>query len=321
MSTLLVAAVLLAAAPDAGAPPDVHPPGRDLTVLGKKIWVEDEGTGPVLLLIPGGGGGSHDYFHPWLRPLARGLRLVTYDGFGRGRSEKAARPSQYSFRRDVEEVEALRRALGIERLAVLGHSYGGFVAEAYALAHPDRVTHLILSNAMVRGADWQRANERFNLRLAATFPELWARVEALRRSGVKESDPRLQAAYGESFPQQFSLFYFFDRRKAAQIRFDETTFNMEQYLAICGPDCDFQVGEPMRSLDFRAGLSRWRKPLLAIAARADGIVTPDLVLALRKALPSTTLVTFEESGHLPFVEEPERYVQVLRDFLASGTAR
>src|SRR6185503_20925028 len=84
MSTLLVAAVLLAAAPDAGAPPDVHPPGRELTVLGKKIWVEDEGTGPVLLLIPGGGGGSHDYFHPWLRPLARGLRVVTYDGFGRG---------------------------------------------------------------------------------------------------------------------------------------------------------------------------------------------------------------------------------------------
>ena len=60
---------------------------------------------------------------------------------------------------------------------------------------------------------------------------------------------------------------------------------------------------------------------LAIAGRADDIVTPDLVLEFKKALPSATLVTFEESGHLPFVEEPERYVQVLRDFLASGTAR
>jgi pimeloyl-ACP methyl ester carboxylesterase len=77
----------------------------------------------------------------------------------------------------------------------------------------------------------------------------------------------------------------------------------------------------MRSLDFRAGLSRWRRPLLAIAGRADGIVTPDLVLEFRKALSSAALVTFEESGHLPFVEEPERYVQVLRDFLATGTAR
>jgi len=321
MSTLIVAALLLAAAPDPGTPADVHPPGREVTVLGKKIWVEDEGSGLVLLLIPGGGGGSHDYFHPWLRPLAHGLRVVTYDGFGRGRSEKAAGPSEYSFRRDVEEVEALRRALGIERLAVLGHSYGGFVAEAYALAHPDRVTHLILSNAMIRGADWQRANERFNRRLSATFPGLWARVQALRQAGVKESDPRLQAAYGENFLQQFALFYFFDRRKAAQIRFDETTFNMEQYLAICGPDCDFQLGTTMRSLDFRAGLSRWRRPLLAIAGRADGIVTPDLVLEFRKALSSAALVTFEESGHLPFVEEPERYVQVLRDFLATGTAR
>jgi proline iminopeptidase len=77
----------------------------------------------------------------------------------------------------------------------------------------------------------------------------------------------------------------------------------------------------MRSLDFRIGLSRWTKPLLAIAGRADGIVTPDLVLELRKALPATAVVTFEQSGHLPFVEEPERYVQVLRDFLAPGSAR
>ena len=321
MSTFLVMAMLLAAAPDGRVEPDAHPPGREVSVLGKRVWVEDEGEGPVLLLVPGGGGGSHDYFHPWLRPLARGLRVVTYDGFGRGRSEKAARPSEYSFQRDVEEVEALRRALGIERLAVLGHSYGGFVAQAYALAHPDRVTHLVLSNAMIRGADWQRANERFNARLAATFPELWARVEPLRRAGVRESDPQLQAAYGDRFPQQFALFYFFDRRKAVQIRFDGTTFNMEQYLAICGPDCDFQLAEPMRSLDFRAGISRWRRPLLAIASRADGIVTPDLVQEFRKALPTTTQVIFEESGHLPFVEEPERYVQVVRDFLAGARVR
>ena len=99
------------------------------------------------------------------------------------------------------------------------------------------------------------------------------------------------------------------------------TFNMEEYLAICGPDCDFQLGEPMRSLDFRPGVSRWRQPLLAIAGRADGIVTPDLVQEFRKALPAATLVVFEQSGHLPFVEEPERYVQILRDFLANAPAR
>jgi proline iminopeptidase len=319
--SFLLALMLLSAAPDAGVPSDDHPPGREVMVLGKRLWVEDEGKGPVLLLVPGGGGGSHDYFHPWLRPLARGLRVVTYDGFGRGRSEKAAHPSEYSFRRDVEELEALRRALGIERLAVLGHSYGAYVAQAWALEHPDRVTHLVLSNGMVRGRDWQRANERFNARLAATLPDLWTKVEALRRAGVKESDPRLQAAYGDRFLQQFALFFFFDRRKAARIRFDESTFNMEQYLAICGPDCDFQLGQTMLALDFRGGLSRWQRPLLAIAGRADGIVTPDLVLEFQKALPSATLVTFEESGHLPFVEEPERYVQVLLDFLAGSRVR
>jgi len=316
MTHLLLA--LFLAAPDAGTDAGVHPRGRHLEVLGKRIWVEDEGSGPAVLFIPGGGGGSHDVFHPWIRPLARGLRVITYDGFGRGRSERARRPTEYSFRRDVEEVEALRQALGLDRLAVLGHSYGGYVAEAYALAHPDRVTHLALSNAMISGRDWQRANERFNARLALSYPDLWARVEALRRAGVRESDPKLQAAYFDRFLQQFALFFFYDRNKAAQIRWDETTFNLEQYLAICGPDCDFQLGPEMLKLDFHTGLAGWKKPLLAIGGRADGIVTPDLVLEFRRNSPSATLVMFEESGHLPFVEEPERFLQVLRDFLGGG---
>jgi len=314
----LALVLALAAAPtDAGAQDRDHPRGRLVEVLGKRIWVEEEGQGPVLLLVPGGGGGSHDYFHPWLRPLAQHFRVVTFDGYGRGRSEKAARPSEYSFRRDVEEVEGLRKALRIERMAVLGHSYAGYVAQAYAIQHPERVTHLVLSNAMIRGEDWQRANARYNARLAITFPELWAKVEELRARGVREEDPRLQAAYGDRFLEQFALFYFWDHRKAAAIRFDASTFNQEQYFAICGPDCDFELGPAMRSLDFRATLPRLRVPLLAIAGRADGIVTPDLVLEFQRAVPSARLVVFEQSGHLPFVEEPERYLEVVGSFLGT----
>jgi proline iminopeptidase len=312
---LLSSSVLAACAPAASAPTAAHAPGRFLQVLGQKLWVEEDGTGPPLLLIPGGGGGSHDYFHPWLLPLSRRLRVITYDGYGRGRSAKAPSAAEYSFPRDVEEVEALRQALGIERWAVLGHSYGGFVAQAYAAAHPDRVSRLVLSNAMIRGADWQRANERFNARLALTFPELWAKVEALRAAGVKERDPRLQAAYGDRFAEQFALFFFWDHRLAARIVFDESTFNAEQYLAICGEDCDFQLGPVMLALDFRKTLPRLQAPLLILAGRADGIVTPDLSEEFLRAVPGARRVIFERSGHLPFVEEPELYVRTLEEFL------
>ena len=317
MVQVLLGALLLASAPEAEGAAAVHPPGRMVTVLGKQLWVEEEGDGPALLLVPGGPGGSHDYFHPGVRPLARQFRVVTFDGYGRGRSERAARPDEYSFARDVREVEALRSALGIERLAVLGHSYGGFVAQAYALGHPDRVSHLVLTNAMLRGRDWQRANQGYNARLAAAFPDLWERVEALRRWGVREQDPRLQAAYGDRFPQQLSLFYFHDRRKAAQIAPDPSTFNQEVYLAVCGPDCDFQLGPPMLALDFGPRLAGLRRPLLTIAGRADGIVTPALVREFQRAVPGTPLVIFEESGHFPFIEEPDRYLELLRQFLGS----
>jgi proline iminopeptidase len=311
--SLLSSWMLATCAPSPAAA--AHAPGRFVQVLGQRLWVEEDGSGPPLLLIPGGPGGSHDVFHPWLLPLSRRFRVITYDGYGRGRSAKAASPREYSFQRDVEEVEALRQALGIERWAVFGHSYGGFVAEAHAVAHPQRVQRLVLSNAMIRGADWQRANERYNVRLAVTFPELWAKVEALRAAGVKEGDPRLQAAYGDRFAEQFALFLFWDHRLAARIVFDDSTFNQALYLAICGDDCDFQIGPAMLAVDFRTTLPRLGSPLLVLAGRADGIVAPDLSLEFLRAVPGARRVVFEQSGHLPFVEEPERYLRVLEEFL------
>jgi proline iminopeptidase len=321
MIQTVLLAVMLGAGTDGGAAPpgaDLHPPGRHLDVLGRRLWIEEEGEGPPVLLVPGGPGGSHDVFHPWLRTLARRHRVIAYDPFGRGRSARARVPSEYSFRGDVAEVEALRRALGLDRMAVLGHSYGAFVAQAYAVAHPERVTHLVLSNGMIRGADWQRANEAFNVRLAATYPDLWRKVDTLRAAGVHEGDPRLQAAYGERFAEQFALFFFYDRQKAVNVVWDEQTFNTEAYLAICGADCDFQIGPEMRAVDFRRSLPQLPAPLLVLGGRADGIVTPAILDAFRVAVPGAQVTILEKAGHLPFVEEPDRFVRRVEDFLETG---
>src|SRR5215469_2675298 len=121
----------IAGALSAKAPQLAHPPGKFLTLLGTKTWVEEEGTGDPLLLIAGAGG-SHDYFHPYFSLLAAKHRVIYFDAFGRGNSDKAKSPSEYALARDVEEVEALRQALKVEKLSIYGHSYGGFVAQAYA---------------------------------------------------------------------------------------------------------------------------------------------------------------------------------------------
>src|SRR5271167_3173067 len=94
-----------------------HPHGEYLNILGKKIWYESAGTGQPLLLIAGAGG-SHDYFHPYFDQLSHSFRVIYYDGFGRGNSEHAKSPSEYSFQHDLDEIEGLRQALHLGKIMV-----------------------------------------------------------------------------------------------------------------------------------------------------------------------------------------------------------
>jgi hypothetical protein len=113
--------------------PGFHPPGDYAAVNGVKLWYESEGYGPALVLIAGGPGLSHSYFHPCFSVLATSFRIIYFDAFGTGKSDRAHDLHEYSFSRDVENLEGLRKALGLGKINVLGHSYGGMVAQAYAL--------------------------------------------------------------------------------------------------------------------------------------------------------------------------------------------
>src|ERR1700712_5838792 len=90
-------------------------PAKDefINIMGKKIWYHVAGKGKPLILIPGGVGGSHDYYLPYFSVLEKSFKVIYYDGFGRGKSEKAKKPSDYTFARDIEEVEVLRKALNL----------------------------------------------------------------------------------------------------------------------------------------------------------------------------------------------------------------
>jgi proline iminopeptidase len=125
-----------------------HPLGSYVQVNGAKLWYESEGKGKPLLLIAGGPGMAHDAFHPYFSALANSHRVIYFDAFGRGKSDRAKSPAEYSFNRDVEDVEGLRQALGLGKVMVLGHSYGGMVAQAYALKYPNSISKLVLVEAL-----------------------------------------------------------------------------------------------------------------------------------------------------------------------------
>jgi proline iminopeptidase len=316
LAVLVLAAVALAAAPGrAPAGERAHPKGGFVTVLGKKIWWESDGKGEPLLLIPGGGGGSHDYYHPYFSALAASFRVVYYDGFGRGKSDRAKSPDEYSFDRDIEEVEALRKALGLGRIHVLGHSYGGLVAQAYALKYPDSIRSLILSNTFVSGEDYQASNVQYNKQVEFFLPEVWARVAQLRSHGYTASSPPMQEAYLGKIATMLELFYFYDPANAARIVFDEQSFNAEEYYAITGPDADFELGPQIRRLSFGEGLSKLRAPILVLIGRSDGVVFPKLALNIARSAPRAEVVIFEKSGHFPFIEETDKMMATIGAFL------
>src|SRR5580658_5937775 len=111
---------------------------------GLLIYYTSFGQGPPLLIVHGGPGASHDYFLPYLIPLARHNRLIFIDERGSGKSQKLDDPAGYTVENMVEDVEAVRQGLVLGKISLLGHSYGGVLAQAYALKYQNNLTHLIL---------------------------------------------------------------------------------------------------------------------------------------------------------------------------------
>ena len=148
---------------------------------GEMIYYEIIGHGPPLMIVHGGPGASHDYFLPYLLPLARQNRLIFIDERGSGRSEKLDDPSGYTVENMVEDVEAVRQELGLGKVSLLGHSYGGVLAQAYALKYQQNLTHLILASTF---ASTSGINEVFVLMKQRMSPEVRDRINQFEAQGL-----------------------------------------------------------------------------------------------------------------------------------------
>ena len=114
---------------------------------GVMIYFKTIGHGAPLMIVHGGPGASHDYFLPYLIPLARTNQLIFIDERGSGRSPKLEDATQYTVENMADDVEAVRHALlGERKMALLGHSFGGVVVQAYAFKYQQHLSHLILGS-------------------------------------------------------------------------------------------------------------------------------------------------------------------------------
>jgi len=281
-----------------------------VTVNGAKLWYESEGQGEPLLLIAGGPGVEHSEFHPWFSTLADSFRIIYFDAFGRGKSDRARTSIEYTFERDVEDIEGLRRALGLGKINLLGHSYGGMVAQAYALKYPGAVERLILLSTLFSGEMWQANNDNCNHEIRNQYPEVWEQVQQLRAQGFHSSAKEHRAAY---YLVNMGMFYFYDASNAGK---DAGEMNPDVYYSIAGDDADFLIGGDIASLDFRMELNELKMPMLILVGRFDRVALPRFSIQFKRYMPHAEFHLFEKSGHYPFIEETDRTFEILRDFLA-----
>jgi proline iminopeptidase len=148
---------------------------------GVMIYYKIFGRGKPLVIVHGGPGASHDYFLPYLTPLARHYQLVFIDERGSGRSPALEDASSYTVENMVEDVEAVRQALGLGQISLLGHSYGGVLAQAYALKYQENLTRLILASTF---SSTKAMNEVF-ARMKQKMPaELRDRINRMESNGL-----------------------------------------------------------------------------------------------------------------------------------------
>jgi len=294
---------------------------------GVRIWyeVQGRGDGPPIVCIAGGPGSSHNTFHLTHDRLGALARVVYLDDRGRGRSDPGRGERPYTIENDVADVEAVRKALHADRIVVYGRSYGGMVAQAYALAHPERVAGLVLSNTLDGARAWQDENiASTHAYLKNQWPERWRRILALRAEGFVSSQDTLALLFSP-----LHELYFADLANDSSFRASQRGLREPDvpghapavYHAMVGRDPEWTIDGTLKGVEFGPRLSAVRAPTLVIAGRYDRICPPSASERIAAAIPGARLVVFERSGHRPEFEEADRWFAVMKEFVEGISAR
>ena len=273
---------------------------------------EAPGRDPVLVLH-GGPGTGHDYLEPLAALAASGRRVVFYDQLGCGRSDHPHDPSLWNVGLFVEEVAAVREALGLSRIHLLGQSWGGMLALEVTLAKHPGLVSLVLASSLASVPLWIAETNRLRGQLPPEVRETLTRHEAAGTTDSTEYQDAVMVFYRrhvcrlDPFPECLE-------RSFANLAADPEVYN-----TLWGPS-EFHATGRLKEWDVTPRLGEVRLPTLVLSGRFDE-ATPAVVEAIQRGIAGSESVTFEESSHMPHVEEPERFLSVVEAFLARVEGR
>jgi proline iminopeptidase len=315
----IFAALLLLASLACAQTPATYPLQEGFVdARGVLIYYQTLGQGAPLMIVHGGPGASHDYFLPYLLPLARHNKLIFIDERGSGKSEKLDDPAGYTVENMVEDVEAVRQALKLGRISLLGHSYGGVLAQAYALKYQANLTHLMLCSTFHSTA---KMNEVFQKMLANMTPDLRDRILSLEKAGLyghgkdyeknRYTNEYMVAAWAEGyFP------YLYQRRPDANYDpIANGNMSWDLYREMWGSHGEFVIDGNLKSVEYAGRLPTIKVPTLITAGDHDESA-PSLAEEMHRLIAGSKLVIFPQSGHMNFVDQPALFNKTIAGFLA-----
>ncbi len=278
-------------------------------IRGTEIYFDVDGAGlvpdgermvqrPTLFLLHGGPGGDHVGFKSTVARLVDVAQLVYVDHRGSGRSA-ASDPSTYTLDENIDDVDALRDYLGLDSICLLGSSYGGMVAQGYAIRYPDRVSNLVLC---ATAPSYRFLEDAKRIVAERGTPEQQAVCETLW-NGSFESLEQVREYYQAMGPM-YSVTH--DAEKSAE-SWSRGTRNFEQLnLGFSGFLRDFDYTEQLDSIAC---------PTLVLAGQQDWICPPNHSRDIAERVPRAHLKVFSKSAHNIAGDEPEEFLAAVRGFL------
>jgi proline-specific peptidase len=276
---------------------------------GARIFYKTLGHGMPLLLLHGGPGADHTDFLPALKPLTRCCQLVLIDERGSGRSERIKDSKGYTLANMVKDIERVRRHLGFSRFVVLGHSFGGIVAQAYAVRHPQRVRGLVLAGTGSRARSVDRDFRNLRARLPAS---LRARLAQHEKAGIFQPNGHYTREYAAASAQALAPHMY--AKPAPQRLKHPSPPGMEVLREMWVTHSDFRIGGNLKGFDFTASLARVKAPALVIIGDSD-IVSTATAEETRAALPRASMVVLAQCAHMMFIDQTAVFNRVLQTFL------
>lgn len=277
------------------------------------------GQGSPLVIVHGGPGASHDYFLPYLLPLARHNKLVFIDSRGSGKSSKMEDMSLYTVENMAEDVEAVRKALKLGKISLFGHSYGGVVVQAYAFKYQQNLSHLVLGSTF---SSTREINEALARIKAAMPAEDRKRMEDFEKAGLfgkgqvwehgRYPDEYAKLAWGVGY---FPYIYV----KNPDPNYDPVSSNTstawDVYREMWGSHGEYVVDGNLKSVEYVEKLPSIKVPTLIIVGDHDES-DPVMSKEMHERIAGSKLVILPQSGHMTFIDQPGTFLKEVSEFVS-----